>query len=161
MNFDSRGVHLDKNRAEFIAGTPATRVNGSGAFEGMHAVFNSNCGGTCDAAGLLFGTQTQFRSLLGALAGPNPGLDAIDFFHPGTIQFRGGTPEGPDAHLSFSDTGSLYQSDGFHIDTRYPYGTMGGFLEHTGGVFHTLWNQLMGQHNPPLPQDIPHLNVPQ
>jgi len=162
VNFDSTGPHIDGNRAEFIAGTPATRVNGAGAFDGMHAVFNSNCEGTCAAGGLLFGTQAQFQNLVKNLVGPNPGLDAIDFFHPGTIQFRGGNTNGPDAHLSFNESNDPYQRDPFHFDNRYPYGSAGGFLEHTGGVIQTFWNSLTGQHGPPLPQDItPSVSVPQ
>ncbi|HUY86577.1 MAG TPA: RHS repeat-associated core domain-containing protein [Acidimicrobiales bacterium] len=164
VNFDSSGVHIDGNRAQFIAGTPATRVNGAAgsAFDGMHFVANSNCGGTCDAGGALFGTASQFQSLVrsGNLVGPNPGLDAIDPFHPNSVQYRGGNTDGPDAHLSYQNSEDPNQQDPFHIDSRYPYGSAGGFLEHTGGVIHTIWNSATGNQGPPLPQDIPSASVP-
>jgi RHS repeat-associated protein len=143
VDFNSSGVKIDGNRAQFIAGTPATRVNGAAgsAFDGMHFVANSSCGGTCDAGGALFGTATQFQSLLksGALVGPNPGLDFMDgVFHPNSVQYRGGNTDGPDAHLSYQNS----EEDPFHIDTRYPYGSVSGFAEHTGSVIHSGWNSV-------------------
>jgi RHS repeat-associated protein len=159
INFDKSGVHINGNRAEFIPGTPATRVNGSGVFLGMHAVFNSNCGGTCDAGRLLFGTRAQFQSLLGKLVGPDPGLDPIDVFHMGTTQYRGGNAEGPDVHLSY---GMLVNGgEAFHIDTSYPYVDLTGGVEHLGGVIHTFGNLIVGEPTAKAPQDIPSVTVPQ
>src|ERR1700704_4347550 len=40
-------------------------------------------------------------------------------------------------------------------------GRSGGFSEHTGGVFHTIWNSVEGKHGPPPPKDIPIGSVPQ
>jgi RHS repeat-associated protein len=165
--FDSGGVHITTSQGTFVgqfaSGTDATRVEGAGDFSGMHAVFNSDCGHTCAAGGSLFGTQAQFESLTksGGLLGPNPGIDAIDPFHPGTTQFRGGNTEGPDAHLSYSPSDNPYQQDPFHFDNRYPYGSIAGFAEHTGGIFRTLWNAITFQPAAVKPQDIPIASVPQ
>jgi RHS repeat-associated protein len=163
-NFDTNGVHITTAqgtfRGQFAAGTPDTRVEGAGDFGGMHAVFNSDCGGTCNAGGALFGTKAQFDSLLPKLL-KNPGMDNVDPFHPGTDQYRGGNKEGPDAHLSFKASDDPNQRDPFHFDNRYPYGSAGGFGEHTGGVFQTIWNSIEGKQGPPLPKDIPIASVPQ
>jgi RHS repeat-associated protein len=163
-NFDKSGVHITTAQGtfagQFAAGTDATRVEGAGDFSGLHAVFNSDCGGTCQAGGALFGTKAQFESLLPKLL-KNPGLDFADPFHPGTDQFRGGNKEGPDPHLSYKVSDDPNQSDPFHIDNRYSYGSAGGLAEHTGGVFKTIWNSVTGTHGPPLPKDIPIASVPQ
>jgi hypothetical protein len=94
VSFNSGGIHIDGNKGEFIAGTDPTRVNGESgtAWAGTHFVANSNCGGTCEAGGALFG-NFDLRSGLGPdanlsilanqnLVGPNKGLDAIGD-HPG------------------------------------------------------------------------------
>ncbi len=163
-NFDTNGVHITTAQGtftgQFAAGTPDTRVEGAGDFAGLHAVFNSDCGGTCNAGGALFGTKAQFDALLPKLL-KNPGMDNVDPFHPGTDQYRGGNKEGPDAHLSFKASDDPNQRDPFHFDNRYPYGSAGGFGEHTGGVFHTIWNSIEGKQGPPLPKDIPIASVPQ
>jgi hypothetical protein len=67
--------------------------------------------------------------------------------------------DGPDAHLSFGNPVNGGQD--FHFDNRYPYGSIGGFFDHTAGVIQTFGNFLTGQHGPP-PQDIrPSASVPQ
>jgi RHS repeat-associated protein len=163
-NFDTNGVHITTAQGtftgQFAPGTADTRVEGAGDFAGMHAVFNSDCGGTCNANGALFGTKAQFEALLPKLL-ENPGLDDIDPFHSGTDQYRGGNKEGPDAHLSFKASDDPNQRDPFHFDNRYPYGSAGGFAEHTGGVITTIWNAATGKSGPPLPKDIPIASVPQ
>jgi RHS repeat-associated protein len=162
--FDTSGVHITTPQGtftgQFAPGTADTRVEGAGVFNGMYAVFNSDCGGTCNAGGALFGTEEQFQALLPKLL-RDPGLDKINIFHPGTDQYRGGNKEGPDAHLSFKASDDPTQHHSFHFDNRYPYGSVSGFGEHTGGVFKTIWNAMTGKKNPPPPKDIPIANVPQ
>lgn len=162
--FDTNGVHITTAQGtftgQFAPGTADTRVEGAGDFAGMHGVFNSDCGGTCEAGGALFGTKEQFAALLPNLV-KNPGLDVADPFHPGTEQYRGGNKEGPDAHLSYKSSDLEDQWDPFHFDNRYPYGGGAGFGEHTGGVFKTIGHYLEGQKGPPPPADIPTKSVPQ
>src|SRR5271169_1704545 len=114
---DKQGFVLGDDGKRQLVGTDDTRVEGAGDFSGMHAVFNSDCGGTCNAAGALFGTKAQFESLLPKLL-KNPGADNIDPFHPGTDQYRGGSKNGPDAHLSFKASDDPNQRDDFHFDNR-------------------------------------------
>jgi RHS repeat-associated protein len=156
VSFNSGGIHIDGNKGEFIAGTDPTRVNGESgtAWAGTHFVANSNCGGTCEAGGALFG-NFDLKSGLGPdanlsilanqnLVGPNKGLDAFGD-HPGA-QFRGGNLEGPDMHLSLVP-GSWV--DPMHFDNRYPYGSASGWLDHAAG-----WLNPAGHAETPLPEDI-------
>jgi RHS repeat-associated protein len=156
VSFNSGGIHIDGNKGEFIAGTDPTRVNGESgtAWAGTHFVANSNCGGTCEAGGALFG-NFDLKSGLGPdanlsilanqnLVGPNKGLDAFGD-HPGA-QFRGGNLEGPDMHLSLVP-GSW--ADPMHFDNRYPYGSASGWLDHAAG-----WLNPAGHAETPLPEDI-------
>jgi hypothetical protein len=78
-----------------------------------------------------------------------------------TRQYRGANEKGPDAHLSFKASDDPNQRDPFHFDNRYPYGSVGGFGEHTGGVVKTIWNSITGKQGPPMPNDIPIASVPQ
>jgi RHS repeat-associated protein len=70
VNFNTNGIHIDGNKAEFIAGTDPTRINGEAGtgWAGTHFVANSNCGGTCEAGGALFG-NFDLRSGLGIWRG--------------------------------------------------------------------------------------------
>ncbi len=162
--FDTSGVHITTSQGtftgQFAPGTADTRVEGAGVFEGLHAVFNSDCSGTCNAGGALFGTEGQFQALLPKLL-KDAGIDKVNIFHLGTDQYRGGNKEGPDAHLSFKASDDPTQRNPFHFDNRYPYGSGSGFGEHTGGVFKTIWNAMTGKKGPPLPKDIPIASVPQ
>lgn len=147
VSFNTGGIHIDGNKAEFIAGTDPTRVNGEAGTEwaSTHFVANSNCGGTCEAGGAIFGSANDLSSIVHSqLIGPNKGLDGAGD-HEGE-QWRGGNKEGPDMHLSFI----LGQNfDSMHFDNRYPYGSASGFIDHAAG-----WMNPEGHVHVPLPQDI-------
>jgi hypothetical protein len=106
-------------------------------------VFNGNGLNTNIAQGSLFGSPQAFQSLLTKLVGPNVGLDALNAFHPGSIQYRGGNDNGPDPHLSFDNNhrpganGLLFQP--FHYDGAFPFGDVSGFVEHTSSVLKSLF----------------------
>ena len=130
-NFDRHGVNFtDSNgndySGRFAANTAATTLSGSGIFSGFTGAFNGNGLNTNIAQGSLFGSPQAFQTLLKNLVGPNVGLDALNGFHPGTIQYRGGNDNGPDPHLSFdkshlpNENGLLFQP--FHFDGAYPFG---------------------------------------
>lgn len=147
INFNTSGIHIDGNKGEFIAGTDPTRVNGESGtpWADTHFVANSNCGGTCEAGGALFGTaQTLHNLATQQLIGPNKGLDALGQ-HPGD-QYRGGNVEGPDMHLSLVPGSNV---DPMHVDNRYPYGSVSGYMDHAAG-----WLDPAGHVETPLPQDI-------
>ena len=162
--FDSKGVHITTAQGTFIGqfapGAADTRIEGSGEFKGLHAVFNSDCGGTCLAKGSLFGKREQIEALLPQLE-ENPGIDVINILHPWSTQYRGGNELGPDAHLSYREKPLPNGGYEFHIDTRYPYGNVSGFFEHTVSVLKTIWNFFTGRQDPPPPKDIPIASVPQ
>jgi RHS repeat-associated protein len=156
INFNTSGIHIDGNKGEFIAGTDPTRINGESGtpWAGTHFVANSDCGGTCEAGGALFG-NFDLKSGLGPdvtlsilanqnLVGPNKGLDAFGD-HPGA-QFRGGNMQGPDMHLSLIP-GSWV--DPMHFDNRYPYGSVSGYIDHAAG-----WLNPAGHIETPLPEDV-------
>ncbi len=147
VSFNTSGIHIDGNEAGFIAGTDPTRVNGEAGtpWEATHFVANSDCGGTCEAGGALFGSAKDLSSLVHSqLIGPNKGLDGLGD-HPGE-QWRGGNQDGPDMHLSFI----LGQdSDLMHFDNRYPYGGVSGFLDHAAG-----WANPEGHIHVDPPKDI-------
>jgi hypothetical protein len=147
INFNTSGIHIDGNKGEFIAGTDPTRVNGESGtpWADTHFVANSNCGGTCEAGGALFGTAQTLQNLATQqLIGPNKGLDALGQ-HPGD-QYRGGNTEGPDMHLSLVPGSN---ADPMHFDNRYPYGSVSGYMDHAAG-----WLDPAGHVETPLPQDI-------
>jgi len=159
-NFDKNGFHFssgDKNyTGEFAAGTDPTTLKGAGLFKDFTGVFSSNGLNTNVAQGVLRGTAEQFRTLLKAMVGPNPGFDVLDgLFHPGTTQFRGGNDNGPDPHLSFNPASGGVQ--GFHFDGAYPYGDLVGFGEHSGSVLKYSMQKLFGTPAPSIP---PTLTVP-
>jgi RHS repeat-associated protein len=147
VSFNSGGIHIDGNEGEFIAGTDPTRVNGESgtAWSSTHFVANNDCGGTCEAGGAIFGSAKDLSNLVHTqLVGPNKGLDGAGD-HEGE-QWRGGNKDGPDMHLSFI----LGQNfDSMHFDNRYPYGSVGGFLDHAAG-----WMNPEGHIHVPLPKDI-------
>lgn len=147
INFNTSGIHIDGNKGEFIAGTDPTRVNGETGtpWADTHFVANSNCGGTCEAGGALFGSAQTLQNLATQqLIGPNKGLDALGQ-HPGD-QYRGGNIEGPDMHLSLLPGSNV---DPMHFDNRYPYGGVSGYMDHAAG-----WLDPAGHVETPLPQDI-------
>jgi hypothetical protein len=147
VSFNTGGIHIDGNKGEFIAGTDPTRVNGEAgtAWSATHFVANSNCGGTCEAGGALFGPAAVLSSLAhNQLIGPNKGLDAMGD-HEGE-QWRGGNKEGPDMHLSLVPG---QDRDPMHFDNRYPYGSASGWLDHAAG-----WMNPEGHIHVPLPADI-------
>ena len=147
VSFNTGGIHIDGNKAEFISGTDPTRVNGEAGtpWASTHFVANSDCGGTCEAGGAIFGAPKDLSNLVHTfLLGPNKGLDGAGD-HEGE-QWRGGNKEGPDMHLSFI----LGQGvDSVHFDNRYPYGSAGGFLGHTMD-----WMNPAGHQHVDLPKDI-------
>jgi len=147
VSFNTSGIHIDGNKGEFIAGTDPTRVNGQAgtAWADTHFVANSNCGGTCEAKGALFGSPQTLQNLAAQqLIGPNKGLDGLGE-HPGD-QYRGGNVQGPDMHLSLVPGGSV---DPMHFDNRYPYGSVSGYMDHAAG-----WLNPAGHVETPLPQNV-------
>jgi RHS repeat-associated protein len=165
-NFDQHGVHFtDSNGTDysgrFAANTAATTLGGSGIFSGFTGAFNGNGLNTNIAQGSLFGSPQAFQALLKNLVGPNVGLDALNGFHPGTIQYRGGNDNGPDPHLSFDkshlpdENGQIFQP--FHFDGAYPFGDVSGFVQHTSSVFKNLFEtQILRQKDVSAPLSIPH-----
>jgi len=160
INFDASGIHIDGHQGSFIAGTDATRVNGTGDFSGTHFVANSDCLGTCVAGGGLF--NNDGGGFLGVAAfglqGPNLGIDRFGE-HPGD-QYRGGNTNGPDAHLSFVPGDTELP---LHFDTRFPYGSISGFAVHTGDLFyHDFQTGVLRRQDAQSPNDIkPAQSVPQ
>lgn len=148
INFNTSGIHIDGNKGEFIAGTDPTRVNGESGTPWADTHFDAvdNCGGTCEARGTLFFGKPMSQSDLANfnLKGPNVGLDSLGD-HSG-LQFRGGSVEGPDMHLSF-EAGQPY--DPMHFDNRYPYGSVSGYMDHAAG-----WLDPAGHSPDPKPIDI-------
>ncbi len=147
VSFNTNGIHIDGNNAEFISGTDPTRVNGQAGtgWDQTHFVVNSNCNETCAAGGAIFGSPQQLSNLVHtALVGPNKGLDSAGG-HEGD-QYRGGNKDGPDMHLSFIEGRAF---DSMHFDGRYPYGSVGGFADHAWS-----WMHPEGHREVPLPQDI-------
>ena len=141
----------DTNKGE----NGAVTVAGTGAINGYDAQINGNCGDTCVASGSLFNASNPNASTSGLFAVlsekdsgyvKEAGLDAIDRFHPGAINFRGysdGDPTGiPSTHIPIDPRASTPQL-GFHVDSVYPYDSPGDFAEHTGSVIQTLWNEIV------------------
>ena len=165
-SFDQHGISFtDSNgndySGRFAANTAATTLSGSGIFAGFTGVFNSNGLNTNIAQGSLFGSPQAFQALLTKLVGPNVGLDALNGFHPGSIQYRGGNDNGPDPHLSFDSNhqpganGLLFQP--FHYDGAFPFGDVSGFVEHTSSVLKSLFEtKVLRQKDVPPPVSIPH-----
>jgi RHS repeat-associated protein len=67
-SFDETGVHFTAGGAtsagQFIDGSAQTNVQGSGAFQGMTGMFNSDCGGSCQARGSLWGDTTALSAAM-------------------------------------------------------------------------------------------------
>jgi RHS repeat-associated protein len=161
VSFDSSGIHIDdKYQGVYAPGTDATRVNGDedSGFAGTHFVVNSNCLGTCLAGGGLYsdnGGTSVFKGVIATLEGPNKGLDKYGD-HPGD-QYRGGNKNGPDAHLSYvtDQNGNPTNGMPFHIDTRNPFHSTGGFLGHTGDLIGYKFKAgILREQGPPMPADI-------
>jgi RHS repeat-associated protein len=86
--FDQNGVHFDGSKTangQFIEGSNATKIGGSGTFDGITGNFFSACGGSCQARGTLTGTaagftqmkaglieQSSFKSFLDGFSGAHP-----------------------------------------------------------------------------------------
>jgi hypothetical protein len=110
------------------SGTSATVVNGTGNLSGFQATFTRNCLGHCEAAGTMSALPGHsFSQLLQTLRGPNEKLDVFSG-HEGD-QYRGGNKDGPDMHISYL---SNRDSQSMHFDWAFPFGSGGGFAQHTG-----------------------------
>ncbi len=163
VNFNSSGIHIDdKYQGVWAPGTHATRVNADEnndpGFAGTHFVVNSNCLGTCLAEGGLYsnsGDTSVFKGVIATLEGPNKDLDSSGS-HPG-LQYRGGTVDGPDAHLSYitDSNGNPVNGMPMHIDNRNPFNSVGGRLEHGWDLAVSKYMEyVVGLQGPPLPPDI-------
>ena len=142
----------DTNKGE----NNAVDVAGTGALGGFSARVTGNCNGTCVASGQLLSTDLTspanlsfgvFNALNGAAGWTkNPGWEAMDFFHPGATNFHGYAetdPEGlPSTHVPVVVAPNATVP--WHIDQRYPWEDVVGFGQHTGSVFHTLFNDVTG-----------------
>src|SRR5579872_7608826 len=99
----------DTNKGE----NGTVEVAGTGALKGYNADVNGNCGGTCVASGSIKSADPNAGNITQALFGvldtkgsgyvKNAGTDALNFFHPGAVNFRGhskGDPKGiPSTHI--------------------------------------------------------------
>ncbi len=138
----------------------AVTVGGSGALSDLTFTVNGNCGGTCQASGIVNGTNTAsgLQSLQFAVTSPgsgflqNPGFYGADPFHVGRTNFLGYDPNQPQGlaatHLPVPGsvlidprTGQPTNVD-FHVDQRYPFEDVTGFANHVGSIGHTLFNDV-------------------
>jgi hypothetical protein len=81
----------------------------------------------------------------------NPGTYGFDPFHVGRTNFMGydpNQPQGlPSTHLPVPPS-LLIGPDGqpanvdFHVDQRYPFEDVTGFVNHVGSIGHTLFNDV-------------------
>jgi len=73
----------------------------------------------------------------------NPGLDAVNFFHKGAINFRGYDPdqaEGlPSLHVPVPRNGSADEILKLHVDARYAYEDLLGLGNHTASVIKSIF----------------------
>jgi RHS repeat-associated protein len=128
VTMNTGGINVDgKYQGVFASGTSATVVNGTGNLSGFQATFTSNCLGHCEAAGTMSALPGHsFSQLLQTLRGPNEKLDVFSG-HEGD-QYRGGNKDGPDMHISYL---SNRDSQSMHFDWAFPFGSGGGFAQHT------------------------------
>jgi len=163
--FDQTGVHITAADGTTISGafinaSAANTLQGSGIFSGFTGVFNDNCGGTCVASGSIFSTSAdpagQFKNLTDRML-RNPGMDSMDFFHPGSTQYREGNPSGPDPHVVFKNSTleSANPYEQFHYDGSYPYATVPGFFDHASSAISSLFHSITGPSELPAPTQIP------
>jgi RHS repeat-associated protein len=136
----------------------AVTVGGSGALSDLSFTVNGNCNNTCQASGLVNGTNTNsgLQSLQFAVSSPgsgflkNPGFYGADPFHVGRVNFLGYDPNQsqglaathipvPGSVLIDPKTGQPINVD-FHVDQRYPFEDVTGFANHVGSIWHTLFN---------------------
>lgn len=129
VTMDTSGIHVDgKYKGVFASGTAATVVNGTGNLSGFQATLNRNCLGYCEAGGTIRALPGHsFGDLLSTLRGPNEKLDVFSG-HEGD-QYRGGNYNGPDIHISYLKS---RDAQSMHFDWAFPFGSAGGFAEHTG-----------------------------
>ena len=128
-SFDEAGIHLASadgsisGQGQFIHGTNATAMAGSGQFSGFGAIFNDDCGRTCVAKGSTYPLDPEhsFSDLLSAMI-KNPGAEAMDFFHPGHANYHFDNGDGPSPHIPYAP-GLPYQE--LHYDAEYPYADIG------------------------------------
>jgi RHS repeat-associated protein len=149
VTMNTSGITIDgKYQGVFASGTAATVVNGTGNLSGFQATFNSNCLGHCEAEGNISALPGHsFSQLLPQLRGPNEKADVFSG-HEGD-QYRGGNTEGPDAHISYL---ANRDSQSFHFDWRFPFGSGDGLLQHSKDFVETGFDKLLGRQDPPYDQ---------
>jgi RHS repeat-associated protein len=64
--------------SRFIDGSDQTNVNGGGAFTGIEGRFFSDCGGSCEARGSLYGSASAFANAEAALHKQSGFMSALD-----------------------------------------------------------------------------------
>jgi RHS repeat-associated protein len=64
--------------SQFIDGSDQTNVNGGGAFTGIEGRFFSDCGGSCEARGSLYGSASAFANAEAALNKQSAFMSALD-----------------------------------------------------------------------------------
>jgi hypothetical protein len=78
----------------------------------------------------------------------NAGLDAVNFFHNGAINFRGYDPdqaEGlPSLHVPVPKRGSADEIQKLHVDAHYPYEDAVGLVNHAASMIKSI---LMGGYD--------------
>ncbi|HEY4380105.1 MAG TPA: RHS repeat-associated core domain-containing protein [Acidobacteriaceae bacterium] len=85
VSFTDKATGDVSNHSQFIEGSNATSVNGSGAFAGITANFFNACGGSCQARGTLTGTADAFTSMKSQLVQSSAFksfLDGLSMAHP-------------------------------------------------------------------------------
>jgi hypothetical protein len=141
----------DTNKGE----NAAVYVAGAGALKGYTAQITGACANnSCLASGTLYqqANSPQYRNPSAAVSSSlsfdlrnkgsgfvlNPGLDRIDPWHRGQLNFRGFTTGQPLGLPSTHVTPDISPQDDswveFHVDARYPYEDPSGFIEHAGSA---------------------------
>ena len=138
----------------------AVDVAGSGALSPFTAEINGNCGGNCVFSGTLynasgFGTNQQTLASASAVYSAlnakgsgyvrNAGFDAMDFFHPGDVNFRGYSDTDPgllfSTHVPVPGPNSPDAAswNGYiHADRTFPYDDVVDFSVHTWSVIRSV-----------------------
>jgi RHS repeat-associated protein len=146
VTMDTSGIHVDgKYQGVFASGTSATVVNGTGNLSGFQGSFSSNCLGHCEAEGTLSALPGHsFGQLLPTLRGPNEKLDRLSG-HEGD-QYRGGNKDGPDIHISYLNNRDAQSA---HFDWAFPFGSAGGFAQHSADFVEIGIDKAMGKNSDP------------
>ncbi len=121
-SFDQSGVHLNGSNGQFIEGSNANKIGGSGTFAGITGNFFSACGGSCQARGTLTGTADAFTHM-------KAGLVQQGYFRSFLDGFSGAHPFQTTQWKDAGGYGHLINSPGFIMDMHFEGSSTGGGLE--------------------------------